>query len=72
MTEVKPTDPPAGWSFDPVYDPADGKVKVTEKNQTVSVTVTNEILKPGINIVKTVRPPRSTLARDRDLHLHGD
>ncbi|MEI2621455.1 MAG: hypothetical protein V9G09_12025 [Candidatus Nanopelagicales bacterium] len=54
MTEVKPNDPPAGWSFsDPVYDPADGKVKVTEKNQTVSVTVTNEILKPGINIVKT-------------------
>ena len=54
VTEVKPTDPPAGWSFsDPVYDPADGKVKVTEKNQTVSVTVTNEILKPGINIVKT-------------------
>ena len=26
VTEVKPTDPPAGWSFsDPVYDPADGK-----------------------------------------------
>ncbi len=54
VSEVKPTDPPAGWSFsDPVYDPADGKVKVTEKNQTVSVTVTNEILKPGINVVKT-------------------
>ena len=54
VTEVKPTDPPAGWSFsDPVYDPASGKVTVAEKGQTVSVTVTNEILKPGINIVKT-------------------
>ena len=54
VTEVKPTDPPAGWSFsDPVYDPASGKVTVAEKGQTVSVTVTNEILKPGINIAKT-------------------
>ena len=53
VTEAKPTDPPAGWSFsNPVYNPADGKVKVTEKNQTVSVTVTNEIVKPGIKIVK--------------------
>ena len=55
--EVKPTDPPEGWSFsDPVYDPADGKVTVTKKDQTVSVTVTNEILKPGIKIVKTASP----------------
>ncbi len=54
VSEVKPTDPPAGWSFsEPVYDPADGKVTVTRKDQDVSVTVTNEILKPGINIVKT-------------------
>jgi len=54
VSEAKPTDPPAGWSFsDPVYDPANGKVIVAEKGQTVSVTVTNEILKPGINIVKT-------------------
>ena len=54
VSEAKPTDPPAGWSFsDPVYDPASGKVTVAEKGQTVSVTVTNEILKPGINIVKT-------------------
>ncbi len=54
VSEAKPTDPPAGWSFSqPVYDPADGKVTVTRKDQNVSVTVTNEILKPGINIVKT-------------------
>ena len=52
--EVKPTDPPAGWSFsEPTYDPANGKVTVSEKGRTVTVTVTNEILKPGINIVKT-------------------
>ncbi len=54
VTEVKPTDPPAGWSFsEPTYDPANGKVTVSEKGGTVAVTVTNEILKPGINIVKT-------------------
>ncbi|MDI9627195.1 MAG: DUF5979 domain-containing protein, partial [Acidobacteriota bacterium] len=54
VTEVKPTDPPAGWSFsEPTFDPPSGKVKVTEKDKTMSVTVTNEILKPGINIVKT-------------------
>ncbi len=54
VTEAKPTDPPAGWSFsEPTYDPANGKVTVSEKGGTVAVTVTNEILKPGINIVKT-------------------
>ncbi len=54
VSEVKPTDPPKGWSFsDPTYDPANGTVTVAEKGQTVTVTVTNEILKPGINIVKT-------------------
>ncbi len=54
VSEAKPTDPPAGWSFsEPKYDPADGKVTVAEKGQTVTVTVTNEILNPGIKIVKT-------------------
>ncbi len=54
VSEAKPTDPPAGWSFSaPTYDPANGTVTVAEKGQTVTVTVTNEILKPGINIVKT-------------------
>ena len=57
VSEVKPTDPPEGWSFsEPKYDPADGKVTVAEKGQTVTVTVTNEILNPGIKIVKTASP----------------
>ena len=54
VSEVKPTDPPAGWSFSqPTFAPANGKVTVEEKGQTVTVTVTNEIIKPGIKIVKT-------------------
>ena len=57
VSEVTPTDPPAGWSFsEPKYDPADGKVTVNKKGETVTVTVTNEILKAAINIVKTGSP----------------
>ncbi|MBK6761954.1 MAG: hypothetical protein IPG68_01120 [Micrococcales bacterium] len=73
VSEVKPTDPPAGWSFsEPTYDPANGKVTVSEKGGTVAVTVTNEILKPGINIVKTASATPGQPRRDRHLHLHGD
>ena len=54
VSEVKPTDPPTGWSFsDADLRPGQRQGHGGEKGQTVTVTVTNEILKPGIKIVKT-------------------